>query len=59
MAELDNFQDEPWQRVTHTYHERRYIFMALYVEMHQLTWFKQNERRPRKILANPEPFMFN
>ena len=43
----------PWQRVTHTYHERWYIFMELYFEIHQLPWFKA---KWKKTLANPQPF---
>ena len=54
MAELDNFQqnkDKPWQRATHTYHECRCIFMALYVEMRQLTWFKR--KKAEKDISQP------
>ena len=40
----------------HAYHECWYIFMALYFEVRQLPWLKQNGRRPRKTLANSEPF---
>ena len=43
----------PWQRVTHTYHKCWCIFMALYLEMHQLPWFKA---KWKKTSANPQPF---
>ena len=42
----------PWQQVTHAYHERWRIFMALYVEMRRLPWFKV---KWKKTLANLEP----
>ena len=59
MAELEHkLKDEPCQRVTHASYERwRKVAMALHFEMRQLPWFKnRNGRRPRKTLANPEPF---
>ena len=52
----DEPRDEPWQQVMHAYYGRWRIFMALYFEMHQLPWLKRYGRRPRKTLANPEPF---
>ena len=55
IAELDNVQQNkdnikaPWQQVTHAYHERWRIFMALYFQMHWLPWFNRLKRNGRRV----------
>ena len=51
MAEL---QHNKRQRVTYAYYEHWCIFMALYFEMRQLTWFKVKWKKVKEDFSQPE-----